>query len=63
MKTIVIIGIVILSIILIIAVVFGVRKESYNAISPNWKWNSLENSQDDYPEKCIAKPGKFFQQC
>jgi hypothetical protein len=63
MKTIILIGIIFLSIFLILAVFIGFKREHYNAVSPNWKWNSLENSLDSYPEKCIAKPGKFFRQC
>ena len=61
--TIIIIGIVILAVILIVGIIFfSIKREHYNAISPNWKWKSLENS-DVYPEKCIAKPGKSFRQC
>jgi hypothetical protein len=64
MKTTVIIGAVILSVIIIITIILmSIKREHYNAISPDWKWNSLENSLDEYPEKCIAKPGKNFRQC
>lgn len=58
MKTLVICGIITLIIIFVIVII--TRKENYNAIPPIWKWNSLENDFT-YPEKCIAKPGKFFQ--
>ena len=63
MKTIIIIGLVVLSIILVIALFVSVKREHYNAVSPNWAFNSLENSPRKYTEQCIAKPGKFFKQC
>jgi len=64
MKTLFIAGIITISIIFIsIIIFFLVKRENYNALSPDWKWNSLENSKDSYPEKCIAKPNKFFRKC